>query len=561
MKGIKKIMIVVSAIAGLIVLSGCQKELFSRKGEIHNVKFGAKTHSFLGTRTEYGAYNNTDPNLATHQDINWVTGDQIRVYSPTASRRVGLENSEAAADLYYWADYSLTPNDDPTTATIDNLSNDGTTPGYSGDNDYEVGNGLAWVSGQEDTKHTFYAIYPNPGTDEGSGANLNGCKGKFNLSVEGPTQLFTPDAKHAAKYMTAVAKPNPASMSDNVELDFYPAFTAFEIMVRSADEAIALSSFKLESTSTALTGNYMVDYTNYNTTTQLPTYTCTGTGKSITVSLTGKSAPAASTDADLSFTILALPQDLTDLSVSFTTAAGITRKLALNYANGTPITFDARSKHRIYGLILSNGELLISVNTAPWLAGGIYTFTTIEDVTTFFLSYKRFNTQHYYEGSASWNSPYVNYIAVAPGRSTTDRVDPEDPESALTHLPLYSPMIELNTVSVGVPLELRSDNPNVGFVTAIDGVYSETPSQTLPIRASSSITDEVATSYFVVPLNDSAIGQVANISLVRTDSNTPIAFSHSDMPGTTDHTKVPYIVLSVDDYNNSSYTHVEIPSK
>ena len=55
MKGIKKIMIVASAIAGLIALSGCQKELFTRKGEIRDVKFGAKTHSILGTRTEYGA--------------------------------------------------------------------------------------------------------------------------------------------------------------------------------------------------------------------------------------------------------------------------------------------------------------------------------------------------------------------------------------------------------------------------------------------------------------------------------------------------------------------------
>ena len=559
MKGIKKIMIAVSAIAGLIAFSGCQKELFTRKGEIHNVKFGAKTHSFLGTRTEYGAYNNPDdPNKATHQDINWVTGDEIRVYSPTASRRVGLENSDAAADLYYWADYILTPNNDPTTATIKNLSNDGTTPGYSGDNDYVVGNGLAWISGEEDTRHTFYAIYPNPGTEEGSGANLNGCKGKFNLSVEGPTQLFTPDAKHAAKYMTAVAKPNPASMSDNVELDFYPAFTAFEIMVRSADEAIALSSFKLESTSTALTGNYMVDYTNYNTTTQLPTYTCTGTGKSITVSLTGKSAPAASTNTDLSFTILALPQDLTDLSVSFTTAAGITRTLALNYANGTPITFDARSKHRIYGLILSNGELLISVNTAPWLPGGEETYTTIENVSTIFKSYKRYNENKTY-GPDSWSIP--NYVAIAPGRTTDEYVDPDADPLVPTNRPLYSPMLTLNTVSVGVPLQLRSDNEKVGFVVAGENGAYGAPTQTLDIRASEDLDDIVVTTYFVVPLDDTAIGEVSNISLVRNDEawgGVPIAYSHSDMPGTTDHKKVPFMVLSVGDYNTK--TNTEVPS-
>ena len=379
MKGIKKIMIVVSAIAGLIVLSGCQKELFSRKGEIHNVKFGAKTHSFLGTRTEYGAYNNTDPNLATHQDINWVTGDQIRVYSPTAACRIGLESPDAPK--YYWADYSVTPNSDKTTGTITNVGNTSDGAAYNPEAGVSAsGNGLAWVSGQEDTKHTFYAIYPSPGTNEVSGNGLAGCSGKFNLSIEGPTQLFTPDARHAAKYMTAVAKPNPASMSDNVELDFYPAFTAFEISLRSADAAVPVESFELKSTgSTALTGNFMVDYTNYSTTTQLPTYTCTGTGKSITVSLRDKTIPAKNdtSSEDLTFCILALPQDLTDLSIVITTAAGKSRTLKLNYSDtnsdpakrGQPINFTARAKHRIYGLGFKEGSewmLEIDGEVLPW---------------------------------------------------------------------------------------------------------------------------------------------------------------------------------------------------
>ena len=179
-------------------------------------------------------------------------------------------------------------------------------------------------------------------------------------------------------------------------------------------------------------------------------------------------------------------------------------------------------------------------------------------MTTFFLSYKRWNKEKNYSGAASWNLD--NYVAIAPGRSETERVDPDDPNSDLTNLPLYSTMITMTTVSVGVPLRLISDNPKVGFVVPdAQRVYSTTPSQTLDIRASTSITDVVTTSYFVVPVDDSAIGEVAHISLVRTDSNTPIAFSHSDMPGTTDHSKVPYKVLSVSDY--SSTTHDEVPSK
>ena len=66
------------------------------------------------------------------------------------------------------------------------------------------------------------------------------------------------------------------------------------------------------------------------------------------------------------------------------------------------------------------------------------------------------------------------------------------------------------------------------------------------------------TTYFIVPLDDSAIGEIANISLIRMDCGVPIAYSHSDMPGTTDHNKVPFMVLSVSDFN--SKTNTELPS-
>ena len=569
MRRILRTMIFVSAFGVLFLLAGCQKDIFTRKGQVAEVSFGASSKSSNPkTRAEYGGFSDG------MQQIFWEEGDVIRIYSPTASRRVGLESAMANLEpgqdpdpsgLYFWADYDVLPfDDDRTQAKISNISNDGQGDPYDPSQvNYPVGNGLAWVFGQESVKHTFYGLYPAPMDDEGTNNDLDGCNGVFNLKIPSGRQGFSEMGNLSSYgYMTAVSEPLQASMNERVLLDFYPSFTAFEISIRSAAEAIALSEFKLISENEGLTGDYTVTYDAHGD----ASYSCSGTNKVITVNLSGHSAPAASENKDLVFSVLALPRDYTSLTVQFTTTTGVTRSLKLKYDDdysdtslaGKSIKFSGLKRHRIYGLVLPNGELLISVNTAPWLAGGIHTFTTIEDVTTFFLSYKRYNEQQYYNGSASWFSPYVNYIAIAPGRSTTDRVDPEDPTSELTNLPLYSPMIELNTISVGVPLELRSDNPKVGFVTAVGGIYSTTPSQTLSIRASSSITDQVATSYFVVPLDDSAIGEVANISLVRTDSNTPIAFSHSDMPGTTDHTKVPYIVLSVGDYN--SKTHDEVPS-
>lgn len=574
----KNLYILVSILGSMILLAGCQKDgkLFDRNnGEF---RFGAKANSGPLTRTAYGDYTtDEETGKKTHQDIKWQDGDEIRIYSPTATRRVGVEKGESA--LYYWADYKIVPDaTDSTKATIQNLSNDGNyTQAQVGANDI-AGNGLAWVRGQESAEHVFYAVYPSVklrgvSADEGTGktvtegsADLAGTQGNLALFIP-ETQAFS-EMGNLDSYgnMTAYAKGKGTDKS--ISMEFEPAYTTFEISIRSADEAIGLSSFSLISnaasetaTAAPLAGYYAAQYDADGNL----TFAVSDADKTaITVNLNGKSAPAASEEKDLVFSVLALPQDLTNLSVSFTLGnnAG-TRTLALT-KKGTdgsyaPITFSACRKHRIYGLVLSNGELLISVGTAPWLAGSDTEYTTIENVTTFFVSYQRYNEQNFYDGNPSWNPPYYNYVAIAPGRSTTERVDPDDETSALTNLPLYSPMLTLTTVSVRVPLELRSDNANIGFVTKdASGIYSTTPSQTLPIRASEDLDDEVVTEYFVVPVGDSAIGQSANITLYRTDCNAPIAYSHKDMPGTTDHLKVPFMVLSVSDYQNK--TNTEVPS-
>lgn len=571
----KNLYILVSILGSVILLAGCQKDgkLFDRNnGEF---RFSAKAYSGPLTRAAYGDYT-TDETTGkkTHQDIKWQNGDEIRIYSPKATRRVGVEKGES--DLYYWADYSVIPDKtDSTKATIQNLSNDG---GYTqdqvGENDI-AGNGLAWVRGQEDVEHIFYAVYPGVklrgvSADEGTGTTV--AEGSADLAgTQGNLALYIPETQAFSEQgnldlygnMTAYAKGKGTDSS--ISMEFEPAYTTFEISIRSGDAAIGMTSFSLISnaasetaTAAPLAGYYAAQYDADGN----RTFDVSDADKTaITVNLNGKSAPAAADDEDLTFSVLALPQDLTNLSVSFTLAGGAgTRTLALTKkgtdGNYAPITFSACRKHRIYGLVLSNGELLISVGTAPWLAGSDEEYTTIENVTTFFISYQRYNADQNY-GDGSWSVP--NYIGIAPGRSTTERVDPDDETSALTNLPLYSPMLTLTTVSVRVPLELRSDNANIGFVTKdASGVYSTTPSQTLSIRASEDLDDEVVTEYFVVPVGDSAIGQSANITLYRKDCNAPIAYSHKDMPGTTDHLKVPFMVLSVSDYQNN--TNTEVPS-
>lgn len=572
-------LILASLLGGMILLAGCQKEgkLFEKNGG--QFRFGAKSNAVVMTRATYGDLDATNK----HQKITWGTEDDIRVYSKTASRRIAVEQADAAGNLitpestYHWADYKIIPDaTDPTKATIENINNDGNYTadqvGTNANGNPDLGNGLAWQRGKEDIEHTFYAVYPavkqrGVEEDEGMGiANVPGTSGEIALWLP-DTQAFSEKGNlEQYGYMTAYAKGSASATGGNISLDFYPAFTAFEISIRSEDAAIALTSFQLSAANDApvLTGDYTANYDAAGA----RTFDCTeAEGRSISVNLSGKSAPAASENKDLVFTVLALPQDLTGLTASFT-FGGNTRSLKLNYSDsytGTddggnplknqPVIFTGGNKHRIYGLVLSNGELLISVETAPWLAGGEDTYTTIENVSTIFESYQRYNENQNY-GQGSWSIP--NYVAIAPGRATDEYVDPDATPLVPTNRPLHSPMLTLNTVSVDVALQLRSDNENVGFVVAgEDGSYGA-PTQTLDIRASDDLDDTVVTTYFVVPLDDSAIGEIANISLIRMDCGVPIAYSHSDMPGTTDHTKVPFMVLSVSDFN--SKTHTEVPS-
>lgn len=552
-------------LAGAVLLAaGCGKQplagLFAeRNGE--PVVFGAAAHTRPLTRTDYASYNDA----GDHQDINWLATDQIRIYSPDAARRVAVEQGETdPSKLYHWADYLVVPDeDDPTRGTIKNLSNDGEGPYYDPTQvDYEVGNGLAWVRGQESTEHTFYAVYPRLrqgiDADEGLGLsvtgenvnanNLQGVSGKFPLWIN--NQQFFSEKGNLAEYgfMTATAK----ASAGNVQLDFYPAFTAFEINVRSAGEPIGLSSFELISGDKALHGDFVVDYSTG--TRKFTSFPADGQN-SISVNLTGKSA---GTDY-LTFTVLALPQEFSNLSVRFTTSQGVSRTLALKYSDsatgaghtpGANVTFAAGLKHRIFGLALPNGELLISVGTDPWKAGAESDYTTIEDASTFFETY-----QAYLNGQPLWTDTYVG---IAPGFRTVP-IDPENPSAGTTDIPTCSTMFTLNTVNVGTALRLVSDNANVGFVYRLPGGAWSAVQDALTIPASTVSTEHPygntnTTVYFVVPKTGCPAGAVAHVSLIRVDKNAPVAYTHEMLPGTTDHTKVRFMVLTPEQYASDTET-------
>lgn len=505
-------------LAGVFLLAGCQKDkMFGPKDAI---RFTAGTP---GTKTVYSDYSQNGKTR-----IDWVEDEEIRIFSDLAVHR--------NIDDQKWADYiiqNVRENGIESLADIDNIPGDGS------------GNGLIW---KEAGTYQFFGVSPKVSTFTFDDSNK---KGRFQFTLPSSQDFSENGDLSQYGFMTAWASvtTDEYGVGDEVHLPFEPAFTTFQISIRSAGDAIGLKEFKLFSEGEhPVVGDFSVNYSsagvkNYE-------YTANINDK-IVVNLQGKDAPAASANKDLTFTVFALPKNFDDLCVSFTTSQDNTRTLKLQKMVGEEmkyISFAGGSKHKIYGLVLPNGELLISVDTAPWvdgLDGEDHTYTTIEDASTIFDSYQAYVVG----GGEPWSAP--TYVAIAPGYSSTT-----DPETGVTtESPEYSPMFTLTTVSVGVQLQLISDNPKVGFYTTSGGIQSSLTIPASTITTEKPYGTENVTSYFVVPLDSAADGDIANISLIRLDSNTPIAYTHQNLPGTTDHTKVMFMVVTPDKYQNNT-THM-----
>lgn len=310
--------LIVILLAGTAILfAGCNKQnefggRYSRQPGAP-VVFGVDSRSIM-TRTSYGE--DATEGGKTIQAINWTAGDKIRVYSPQADR-------SAYGGDEHWADYTVTPTS--SNASLGTLTT--VQPA-----------GLSW--GESGT-YTFYSVYPAPAADEA--AVPDGASGTIALSMPA-TQLVSDQMEYA--FMTAAAEVTTTESDNAVELDFYPAFTAFEITL-TADEPLELVSFALISSDTPVAGNFTVSYSGTTA-----TYNCTGTGKRIDIADLGSAAIDQSTP--FTFNVFCLPQTLSGLKIAFTirkagATATETRSLTLNDKNGTPVAFAACHKHRITG--------------------------------------------------------------------------------------------------------------------------------------------------------------------------------------------------------------------
>ena len=196
--------------AAAVLTTNCNSWL-SPEGK--QVKFSASARNQSLTRTVYaGNYAETG---SSHEDIYWSEGDLIRIYSSNTDI-VATPSGGASAD------YSLTVSSDRTRAKLNNTAS----------------NGLVWQT-DDGSQVVFYGVYP-PATMSEEAESY----GKFALQIPKRQDYKTP-TETVMSYASMMSKKSLTDPGENVSLDFYPAFSAFQINLRSADAPLILKRFRI----------------------------------------------------------------------------------------------------------------------------------------------------------------------------------------------------------------------------------------------------------------------------------------------------------------------------
>ena len=330
-----------------IGLMSCQKYdggSDRRKGGL--IKFGASTGyaNAPATRTEYSGLDENGGSIVStsnYERIDWVAGsDRIRILC-------------AAAGNGPTADYAIAGT--PTASGA--KSSAGITP--------VAESGLQWGTGD----HYFYAMYPAPGMSSNYGftdnnpvlestARLEAASGNMATLtgvIPAEQEAFLPEGGREFKanmnyaYMYAATKVNARlGQGGEVALAFKPLATTIEFtFLTPADDAISrlLTSVTLTSSTCPLAGSFAAVLSCEG---GAPEVTVQNPVNEITVTLPDRGVRLNSS-FPYKVTLLALPVDLTDLTLTLIFTGGVRRTLELKN-NGDFITVPAGKKVYIRSL-------------------------------------------------------------------------------------------------------------------------------------------------------------------------------------------------------------------
>jgi len=321
-----------------------------------SVRFSMSASGDKETRTAYSGDGTKDAQgLLTKERIDWEVNDLVTIYSPEAMK----------TDWSHYADYKVTSVSTHDASYVTHATGDLMSHAEVVASD--GGKGLTWEVG---TNH-FYGMYPSKAmfssTDDGySWIAMNEKTMKATIPADQTGRLTwtgltgtgnivgTPDMRYA--WMFSNGATGTKGQSDPVHLVFYPKFTAFEFTIGSGEnDSVTLSSFKLETLASGayVAGNFSLDGDTGAVTVN------NDAARTNNVTFTFPTGTVVTPSKSLTFTVFALPKDLTKMRITFTGTEIGTRTLDLNTIDGTALDFNGCWKYRIYGLRFPN--LLIAV--------------------------------------------------------------------------------------------------------------------------------------------------------------------------------------------------------
>ncbi len=319
----------------LLSLTGCQKGTTVGGGK--DVKFKASANN-LETRTAFGDV--VTENTLAIQRIDWKSGDKLLIWSDNAIVRENLSHPSFSSNNTHIATYSVANIREEGRKSVANIED-------------PAGLGLRYLD-DPSLKYAFWGIYPAGAVTANPSVNNSA-----ELTLYDTQTGVDPDMNQA--FMTAVALNNEAEKP--VELQFFPAFTTFEFILEGGDDdnySLEISKFALESEGeggTDLAGKFIATCTNGTW-----TYDCEDEGNSRLITVTFPEPLTITKGTSASFRFFALPQDLTNLRITFWTNEGtkstkLMKKGTVNQSTGAGeyMTFAGTKYHKIKGLVLPAG--------------------------------------------------------------------------------------------------------------------------------------------------------------------------------------------------------------
>ena len=360
--------------AGIVLsLAGCQKGTTPGQMNGKAVQFSAKSATFA-TRTSFsGEGTVTDAtkkadefgrNILKHERIDWVAGDKVLIASDNAT----LMNDRNT----HYATY-----------TVANVEDKGDIS--EADLEEMAGPDELFFTGAD--SYTFWGIYP---ASVGVGTDLLQNKASFTINdaqemataTDEPIEVTVDEVtKKLTTLPSDMTQAVMLALADNqteksVEMEFYPAFTAFEFTLNSATSDIILKELIIKRALDSETKDRSLAGTVAATikTKGGSTFVNTPSDKALTITFP-ENTTITTTDY-VTFTVFALPEDIEGLNLEFHLGADGSEIQYANLkqtVNGVKknINFEKCKKHCLRGIAVPGGwnfkYLTLDIDVLDWV--------------------------------------------------------------------------------------------------------------------------------------------------------------------------------------------------